>query len=101
MSATLISSLALSEAWAQIPAAPGDEGVAPPDEEPDEAFEPALPPSPVPAPETSMGPGHTPGLLQPRVETAEAGDQTRRTPSRPGPKRDDLPVVRVLDILSR
>lgn len=53
MSATLISSLALSEAWAQIPAAPGDEGVAPPDEEPDEAFEPALPPSPVPAPETS------------------------------------------------
>src|SRR6516164_6711745 len=53
VSATLISSLALSEAWAQIPAAPGDEGVAPPDEEPDEAFEPALPPSPVPAPETS------------------------------------------------
>jgi hypothetical protein len=55
----------------------------------------------VQAPETSMGPGHTPGLQQPRVETGDEGVKTQRTPIGPGPKRDELPVVRIVDILSR
>jgi hypothetical protein len=55
----------------------------------------------VQAPETSMGPGHAPGLVPPRLATGEDGVKTRRTPICPGPKRDDLPVVRILDILSR